>query len=122
MLKISTEPYQELLDYSLLNKPRGEVYGYMGGIFKRVGICQILGITTSEFLDLLIDIEKSYLDNPYHSFYHGVDTAMVLYHMIEHYNMATYLTKMDIIILMLAALCHDAGHVRKTLISVCYIF
>lgn len=115
MLKIASEPYQELLDYSLLNKPRSEVYGYMGGIFKRIGICQILGITTSEFLDLLIDIEKSYLDNPYHSFYHGCDTAMVLYHMIEHYHMAAYLTKLDIIILMLAALCHDAGHVKNTI-------
>lgn len=102
----------ESLGFTLLNKPKEEVYGYMCGIFNRVDAFQVLGITVSEFLDFLIDADKAYLENPYHSFYHGADTALVVYHLIERYKVATHLTKLDIVILMLSALCHDAGHVR----------
>jgi len=111
MLKIADSPYQHALDYSLHGKSRSEVYGFMAGIFKRIGICQTLGTTTSDFLDLLIDIEREYNDNPYHSFYHAVDVAMVLYHMLEEYGMSEYLNRFDLAMLMLAALFHDIGHV-----------
>ncbi|KAI9473806.1 MAG: hypothetical protein EXX96DRAFT_579423 [Benjaminiella poitrasii] len=111
MLKISESPsYDNSLDYSLLNKPRGEVYGFIAGIFKRAGICQTLGVTTSDFLDLLIDIERGYNDNPYHSFYHAIDVVMVLYHMLEKYDMREYLDRFDLAMIMIAALCHDIGH------------
>jgi HD-GYP domain-containing protein (c-di-GMP phosphodiesterase class II) len=111
MLKISESPYQQSLEYSLLNKTRGEVYGFIAGIFKRMEVFQTLGITTSDFLDFLIDIEKGYNDNPYHSFYHAVDVTMVLYHMMEQYDMSQYLTRVDLAMTMIAALCHDIGHV-----------
>lgn len=111
-MKISEAPYQQhSLEYSLLNKMRPEVYGFIAGIFKRLNICQALGITTSDFLDFLIDIEKGYKDNPYHSFYHAVDVAMVLYHMMVQYDMSEYITKIDLAVIMIAALCHDIGHV-----------
>lgn len=85
-----------------------------------MNICQTLGITTSDFLDFLIDIEKGYNDNPYHSFYHAVDVAMVLYHMMEQYDMAEYLTKVDLAMAMIAALCHDIGHVSSH-VSYCFV-
>lgn len=111
MLKVLLNPYEHSLEYSLLNKPRGEVYGFVAGIFKRMDVCRTLGITTSNFLDFLIDIEKGYNDNPYHSFYHAVDVTMILYHMFEQYGMSEHLTKVDIALIMIAALCHDIGHV-----------
>jgi hypothetical protein len=111
MLKISENDYEYTLDYSLLNKPRCEIYGYIGGIFKRMKVCQTLGITTSEFLDFLIDVEKGYNNNPYHSFYHAVDITMVLYHMLNQFNISDYLTDTDLALLLMAALCHDIGHV-----------
>lgn len=110
-MKVSEGPEHYSLDYSLLNKTRPEVYGFMAGIFKRMGICQTLGITLSDFLDFLIDIEKGYNDNPYHSFYHAVDVAMVLHHMMIQYDMDKYISKIDVAVIMIAALCHDIGHV-----------
>ncbi|KAI8640978.1 hypothetical protein BD408DRAFT_444684 [Parasitella parasitica] len=110
MLKISDHPNHHALDYSLHGKSRSEVYGFIAGIFQRIGICQTLGTTTSDFLDLLIDIEREYNDNPYHSFYHAVDVAMVLHHMLSGYGMSEYLNRFDLAMLMLAALFHDIGH------------
>lgn len=111
MMKVSDQQ-EHSLEYSLLNKTRPEVYGFIAGIFKRLKICQALGITTSDFLDFLIDIEKGYNDNPYHSFYHAVDVAMVLYHMMVQYDMSEFITKIDLALIMIAALCHDIGHVN----------
>ncbi|KAI8885481.1 HD-domain/PDEase-like protein [Backusella circina FSU 941] len=113
MFKVAEEPFTTYLDYSLLNKPKTEVYGFTTGIFKRMGICQSLGITTSDFLDFLIDIDQGYCDNPYHSFYHAVDVAMVLYHMLECYDISEYLTRFDLASSFIAALCHDIGHPGK---------
>ncbi|KAG2210493.1 hypothetical protein INT47_002435 [Mucor saturninus] len=114
MRKVAEAPHeQHSLEYSLLNKSRGEVYGFIAGVFKRLGICQALGITISDFLDFLIDIEKGYNDNPYHSFYHAVDVAMVLNHMMVQYDMSQYITKIDLALIMIAALCHDIGHPGK---------
>jgi hypothetical protein len=113
MLKISANPYQHSLKYSLLTKPRGEVYGFIAGIFKRMEVYQTLGVTTSGFLEFLMDIEKGYNDNPYHSFYHAVDVTMVLYHMFEQYGTSEYIARVDIALALIAALCHDIGHVSE---------
>ncbi|KAI8389494.1 hypothetical protein BD560DRAFT_320114 [Blakeslea trispora] len=75
-----------------------------------MGVNKTLGITTSEFLDFLIDVEKGYQDNPYHSFYHAVDVTMVLYHLLVLYDMSKYLDQFDLAMLMIAGLCHDIGH------------
>lgn len=102
-----------LWNESLLDKSEIEVLSYMAGLFKKVGICQKLNISASELLDFLIDVKNSYLDNPYHSFRHGVDVAMVLYYMMQHCHLSQYLNPYYTLILMMAGLCHDAGHVSK---------
>ncbi|KAG0762046.1 hypothetical protein G6F57_007413 [Rhizopus arrhizus] len=113
MLKIIEKPYDYTLDYSLLNKPRSEVYGFICGLVQRMEVCQTLGITISEFLDFLIDVDRGYKDNPYHSFYHAVDVVMVLYHFLELYEMSEHLTRIEVTLLIIAALCHDIGHPGK---------
>ena len=115
MLKVSDDTHRYELDHSVLNLPKSKLFGLIMGIFQRLEICQTLGITMSEFLDFLIDIQEGYKENPYHSFYHAVDITMVLYHMLTEFSMAEHLTQMDIALLMTAALCHDIGHVSSFL-------
>lgn len=62
-------------------------------------------------LDFLIDVDATYLDAPYHSFYHAVDIVTVLYYILTELEAEQYLSRLDIAALLLAALCHDAGHV-----------
>ncbi|KAI8391416.1 uncharacterized protein BYT42DRAFT_556802 [Radiomyces spectabilis] len=104
------QPFDWSLHDDLLSKSRPEVYGSIIGLLKRTGFCSSLGITTSEFLDFLIDVDHGYEDNPYHSFYHAADVAMVLYHMLKDYDVSDYLSSIDMAALMIAALCHDIGH------------
>lgn len=111
MLRVSSVLFVYTLDYSLFNKPKNEVYGYICGLTQRMRICQTLNISISEFLDFLMDVEKGYNNNPYHSFYHAVDVVMVLCYLLESCELSRYLTSMETAILFIAALCHDIGHV-----------
>ncbi|KAI9470780.1 MAG: hypothetical protein EXX96DRAFT_597566 [Benjaminiella poitrasii] len=79
-------------------------------MFTKLDILETLNLTHSQLLDFLIDVQETYQDTPYHSFYHAVDIIVVLYYIIIHLEAKKYLTDMDISLLFMAAVCHDAGH------------
>ncbi|KAF7732876.1 High affinity cAMP-specific and IBMX-insensitive 3',5'-cyclic phosphodiesterase 9A [Apophysomyces ossiformis] len=108
-----TRPCEPTVDITLFDKSRAEIYGYILGFFKRLDLLSALGISPSEFLDFLMDIDKGYLPNAYHSFYHAADVTMVLYHMLCHFEVERYLSRVDMAALLIAALCHDIGHPGK---------
>lgn len=62
-------------------------------------------------LDFLIDVASKYTEAPYHTFYHAVDIVTMLYYLSHELNADKYLTNVDLSFLMVAALCHDIGHV-----------
>ncbi|KAI9319387.1 hypothetical protein BX666DRAFT_2133281, partial [Dichotomocladium elegans] len=101
----SIDPAFNLLDYG-----RTEVYGHLLGIFSKLHVLDALKISPSDMLDFLIDVDATYLDAPYHSFYHAVDIVTVLYFILTDLEADQYLCALDIAALLIAALCHDAGH------------
>ncbi|GAN10409.1 hypothetical protein MAM1_0352c09950 [Mucor ambiguus] len=115
MIKVADPKYmiQDLQHFTVLDKSRAELYGYILGFLERLGLCESIGVTPSEFLDFLVDVDHGYLPNAYHSFYHAVDVAIVLYHMVCQYDVASYISRIDIAALMIAGLCHDIGHPGK---------
>ncbi|KAI9322199.1 hypothetical protein BX666DRAFT_1892528 [Dichotomocladium elegans] len=117
-------PNFNVLDYS-----RTEMYSHLLGIFEKLHVLDTLETTPSELLDFLIDVDSSYINTPYHSFYHAVDVVTVLYYILNDLGADQYLSETDIAALLLAALCHDAGHpgysnifqvARKTELAVRY--
>jgi hypothetical protein len=90
-----------------------ELYGYLLGMFDKLQVLDTLNITTSKFLDFLIDVEKKYYDTPYHSFYHAADVVVVLYYIIVDLKAKKYLSNLEIATLFISAICHDAGHVSR---------
>jgi hypothetical protein len=98
-------------DFEVLTKSRAELYGYVLGMFVALKVDLAIGSTASELLDFIIDVDNGYLQNPYHSFFHAVDVTAVIYYMINDLDAAQYLSTLDIAALLIAALCHDIGHV-----------
>ncbi|RUP44743.1 hypothetical protein BC936DRAFT_149057 [Jimgerdemannia flammicorona] len=95
---------------NVFNWSKSELYGIVLGMFVKLDLHLAVGIQESELLDLVIDIDRGYLQNPYHSFYHAVDVTCVLYYMLTSLGAARHLTSLNMTILLIAALCHDIGH------------
>ncbi|KAI1316574.1 hypothetical protein EDD11_009839 [Mortierella claussenii] len=98
------------LDFNVWNHSLPEIYGIILGMFSKLGLIECLGISESELLDFIIDVDRGYLATFYHSFYHAADVTAVLYHMLLEMNASQYLCKPDMAALLLAGLCHDIGH------------
>ncbi|KAI9497453.1 hypothetical protein BDB00DRAFT_756488, partial [Zychaea mexicana] len=98
------------LHTNVLNYGRTDLYGHLLGMFAELHVLDALDITPSQLLDFLIDVDTTYLSAPYHSFYHAVDIVTMLYYMLVELEAERYLSSLDIAALLLAALCHDAGH------------
>jgi hypothetical protein len=89
-----------------------DLYGYLLGMFTKLDVLDTLNITTSQLLDFLADVQNTYQDTPYHSFYHATDVVVVLYYILVDLKAKKYLTNLEVSVLIVAAICHDAGHVR----------
>jgi hypothetical protein len=113
MLKFANGSYSKISpDFEVLNKSRAELYGSVLGMFIRIKVDTAIGATASQLLDFIIDVDHGYLQNPYHSFFHAVDVTAVIYYILNDLEAAIHLSTLDMAALLIAALCHDIGHVR----------
>jgi hypothetical protein len=108
---INGSSFKITAEFEVLSKSRAELYGYVLGMFISLKLDTAIGATASQLLDFIIDVDQGYLHNPYHSFFHAVDVTAVIYYMIMDLNASQYLSTLDIAALLIAALCHDIGHV-----------
>lgn len=67
-------------------------------------------ITNQTLFMFITDISKSYKDVPYHNWKHAVDTMHFVIIILTESSLDHYFTKFEILALIVAALCHDAGH------------
>lgn len=100
-----------VLDFSCTE----DLYGFILGMFDKLRVFDTLNITTSQFLDFLIDVDKTYNDTPYHSFFHATDVVVVLYYILMDLKAKRYLTDLEIATLFVSTICHDAGHVSDNI-------
>ncbi|KAI7864802.1 hypothetical protein BDF14DRAFT_1883956 [Spinellus fusiger] len=97
-------------NFSVLDYDRTFIYGHLLGLFAKLNIGPTLGVSSSQLLDFILEVDSEYHTLPYHTFYHAADVVTMLYYMLIDLKAAEYLTPMNIINLMIAALCHDTGH------------
>ncbi|KAK4514074.1 uncharacterized protein ATC70_006082 [Mucor velutinosus] len=98
------------IEVNVLDCTMTDLYGYLLGIFSKLDVFDTLKISTCQFLDFLIDVQRTYQNTPYHSFYHAADVVVVLYYIVLDLKAKKYFSDNEIAILFIAAICHDAGH------------
>jgi hypothetical protein len=99
------------IELNILDCKMTDVYGYLLGIFSKLDVFDTLKFSICQFLDFLVDIQRTYQNTPYHSFYHAADVVIVLYYIISDLKAKKYFSNREIAVLFIAAICHDAGHV-----------
>lgn len=97
----------------MLSSSRTDLYAHVLSLFVRLNVHKTFDLNLSQLLDFLIDVQDKYTDAPYHTFYHAADIVTMLYYLCHDLNADMYLTESDKSILMVAALCHDIGHVSN---------
>jgi hypothetical protein len=65
--------------------------------------------------NFLMDVEKNYLENPYHSFRHAFDVTQTLFSLLmEIQNNEQIFSAYEVLAMLISSLCHDIGHVGRT--------
>ncbi|KAF1801520.1 hypothetical protein FB192DRAFT_1373192 [Mucor lusitanicus] len=98
------------IEANVLDCTMTDLYGCLLGIFAKLDVFDTLKISACQFLDFLIDIQRTYQKTPYHSFYHATDVVIVLYYIVVDLKAKKYFSDREIAVLFIAAICHDAGH------------
>lgn len=94
----------------MLELNRTDIYAHVLALFIRLDVHHYLQVSPSQLLEFIMDVANEYTEAPYHTFYHAADIVTILYYLCQDYNVRTRLTKKDISLLLIAALCHDIGH------------
>ena len=94
-----------------MNDLKPELYGLLIGTFVNLELIRT-SKQLSAFLDFIIDVDKGYFDNPYHSFLHAIDVEYMLYFVLIDLKIKNILkfNLIEISALLIAALTHDILH------------
>ena len=88
-----------------------DLVDYLIVIFKDFNLLEIFNINEEKMRKFLIAVRSRYIKaNPYHNFIHGFDVAQSIYSYLTNGKGATYLSHIEILSLLVAAICHDVAH------------
>ena len=74
-----------------------------------------LSLDEQKLESFLCEVEANYFENPYHCFRHAFDVTQTLFVVLgEIQATSESFTQLEVISMLIAALCHDLGHVGKT--------
>lgn len=72
-------------------------------------------IDSAKLTSFLQEVKANYNDNPYHCFRHAFDVTQTLFVLLyQVQDSMDEFSQLEVISMMIAALCHDLGHVGKT--------
>ncbi|KAK9701116.1 hypothetical protein K7432_011867 [Basidiobolus ranarum] len=98
------------IDFDVWSWTRAELYGIVVGVFSRLDLLEVLKISQSQLLDFIVDIDRGYISTPYHSFLHAADVFIMTFNLVSYSHVQGYLIDLDLVALLIGALCHDIGH------------
>jgi hypothetical protein len=79
-------------------------------MFEDFGLIERFQIPIPNLERFIMSVREQYHPNPYHSFIHAFDVTQTVYCFLTSFGGASFLTHLDILSLLVAALCHDVGH------------
>ncbi|EQC38534.1 hypothetical protein SDRG_04240 [Saprolegnia diclina VS20] len=78
--------------------------------FREIGLFETFSVPAEVGLAFVTRVQEEYLDNPYHSWWHGVDVFQRCFALLSRTSLLSLLQPMHVFALLLSALTHDVGH------------
>ena len=79
-------------------------------IFDQFSLLNYFLIPNNIFFTFLFRLREEYNEPPYHNWIHAIDVLQYVYYQVKVSGLITTFTKLELLALSVAALCHDAGH------------
>lgn len=79
-------------------------------IFSDSGVLEFFNIEERKIMAFIAAVCSHYHKNPYHNFCHVVYVLHCTYMLMMRSQIAKSLTRVDQLVLLIAALCHDVDH------------
>jgi uncharacterized membrane protein YgcG len=83
-------------------------------IFKDMGLIDEYNIPIDTMREFCLAVRAGYRQNPFHNFKHGFSVLQFCYTALRVSEATSKLTSLDVLALMVAALCHDIDHPGNT--------
>ncbi|XP_033641330.1 high affinity cGMP-specific 3',5'-cyclic phosphodiesterase 9A-like [Asterias rubens] len=107
---------QETIEY--LKKPAFDIWHWESNemlcllehMYHELGLVEEFSIDTLVLKRFLLCVQENYRRNPFHNFRHCFCVTQMMYGMIHLCDLGSTLSRMELGILLTAALCHDLDH------------
>ena len=96
--------------FDLFNFHVDELGAMILEMFHYFDLTSVFGVNATELIRFTNQVRNTYLDNPYHNFQHAFDVTQNVFVFLSSMKASSYLCQLEILALLLAAICHDVGH------------
>jgi hypothetical protein len=103
--------------FDVLQFARNEQYRVLIHFFFDLGLFTEFSISIGTFLRFLSAASAAYHNVPYHNWNHAMDVTQYIYCLLKTGKITRALTKLELMALLVAGICHDMGHTSKALAS-----
>ncbi|CAH3119914.1 unnamed protein product [Pocillopora meandrina] len=87
-----------------------EMLSLMEHMYQELGLIDDFGINSVVLRRFLVSIQQNYRNNPFHNFRHCFCVTQMMFCIVHLCNLKDLLSKMDLLVLMTACICHDLDH------------
>lgn len=87
-----------------------ELHSIFIHMLKLLGVIDFFHIPQTKLMNFLKTVTRNYRKNPYHNFSHAIDVAQMCFKIVYNRKITECLTELDLLALMIAAICHDLDH------------
>ena len=109
-------------EFNVFDLSTHELQYYVIRMYNEFGLIERFSIDTQQLTSFIHSVYSGYNPtNKYHNYYHAVDIMHVIYTYLHNTTIihSTGMTKLDLLILLTSALCHDIGHTGTTNAYLC---
>ncbi|SCA62986.1 hypothetical protein SCG7109_AG_00220 [Chlamydiales bacterium SCGC AG-110-M15] len=87
-----------------------KLIGYVVEMFKHFNLLEKFKIDEEAFKFFLHRVKTGYRNVPFHNFLHSFDITQMIFYILTKGGLASYLTDLDILALLVSVIGHDIGH------------
>lgn len=102
------------IEFDAIAFPKNEQFRIVSWFFYDLGLMEKFNISFGTLLRFIAAVSDQYHHVPFHDFNHAVDVVQMIYMIIKVGRLYSNFTKLELLAILVAGICHDIGHHGKS--------